>query len=129
MIRRDENEVNSWVTYLQVAPACRWCFLLFLVVPIATNRGGELLRLQHDPDHPGLPAAELRGAAALRLVTWQDLSADAGSSRSSPGALTLLIGFTIAYYLAFYVRSPTWADGAVSWSAPIPFWTSKHHPQ
>src|SRR4029077_16582678 len=40
------------------------------------DRGGELLRLQHDLDHPGVPAAELRGAAALAGYL-ADLSADA----------------------------------------------------
>jgi putative spermidine/putrescine transport system permease protein len=38
-------------------------------------------------------------------------------------ALTLLIGFTIAYYLAFYVRSATWQT-VLFLVCTIPFWTS-----
>jgi len=37
--------------------------------------------------------------------------------------LTLLIGFTIAYFLAFHVRSRTWQI-ALSLLCTIPFWTS-----
>ena len=37
--------------------------------------------------------------------------------------MTLLIGFTIAYYLAFYVRSPTWQT-VLFLVCTIPFWTS-----
>lgn len=38
-------------------------------------------------------------------------------------ALTLLIGFTVAYFLAFHVRSTTW-QVALSLICTIPFWTS-----
>ncbi len=38
-------------------------------------------------------------------------------------ALTLLIGFTVAYFLAFHVRSTTWQI-ALSLVCTIPFWTS-----
>jgi len=38
-------------------------------------------------------------------------------------AITLLIGFTIAYFLAFHVRSTTWQI-ALSLLCTIPFWTS-----
>jgi putative spermidine/putrescine transport system permease protein len=44
----------------------------------------------------------------LCLVTW---------------ALTLLIGFTVAYFLAFHVRSKTWQI-VLSLLCTIPFWTS-----
>lgn len=37
--------------------------------------------------------------------------------------LTLLIGFTVAYFLAFHVRSKTWQI-ALSLICTIPFWTS-----
>jgi putative spermidine/putrescine transport system permease protein len=38
-------------------------------------------------------------------------------------AITLVIGFTIAYFLAFHVRSKTWQI-ALSLLCTIPFWTS-----
>jgi putative spermidine/putrescine transport system permease protein len=38
-------------------------------------------------------------------------------------AITLLIGFTIAYFLAFHVRSKTWQI-SLSLLCTIPFWTS-----
>ena len=38
-------------------------------------------------------------------------------------ALTLLIGFTVAYFLAFHVQSTTW-QVALSLICTIPFWTS-----
>ncbi len=38
-------------------------------------------------------------------------------------ALTLVIGFTVAYFLAFHVRSKTWQI-ALSLVCTIPFWTS-----
>ena len=38
-------------------------------------------------------------------------------------ALTLLIGFTVAYFLAFHVKSKTWQIG-LSLLCTIPFWTS-----
>lgn len=38
-------------------------------------------------------------------------------------AITLLIGFTVAYFLAFHVRSQTWQIG-LSLLCTIPFWTS-----
>jgi putative spermidine/putrescine transport system permease protein len=38
-------------------------------------------------------------------------------------ALTLLIGFTVAYFLAFHVRSKTWQI-VLSLLCTIPFWTS-----
>jgi putative spermidine/putrescine transport system permease protein len=38
-------------------------------------------------------------------------------------ALTLVIGFTVAYFLAFHIRSKTWQI-ALSLVCTIPFWTS-----
>ena len=38
-------------------------------------------------------------------------------------ALTLLIGFTVAYFLAFHVRSPLW-QMVLALVCTIPFWTS-----
>jgi putative spermidine/putrescine transport system permease protein len=40
-----------------------------------------------------------------------------------PWLLTLLIGFTVAYFLAFHVRSKTWQI-VLSFLCTIPFWTS-----
>src|SRR6186713_3378775 len=74
MIRR--NETSQFLGHLS---AGRTAVAGVPAVPRRADRhdrGGELLRLQYHPDHPGLRAAELRGAAAL-AGHLADLSADA----------------------------------------------------
>ena len=78
-----KDESYSWVTYLQVAPLSL-VFLLFLVVPIATIVVVSFFDYNTTQIIPALPAAELRGAAAL-AGHLADLSADAAVLRSSPG--------------------------------------------
>ena len=114
------KRVNSWVTYLQVAPLSL-VFLLFLVVPIATI---VVVSFFDYNTTSIIPAFLLQNYEELLLspVTWQTYL----QTLSSPlitWALTLLIGFTIAYYLAFYVRSPTWQT-VLFLVCTIPFWTS-----
>jgi putative spermidine/putrescine transport system permease protein len=58
----------------------------------------------------------------LSPVTWQTYLQTLQFSLIT-WVLTLLIGFTIAYYLAFYVRSPTWQT-VLFLVCTIPFWTS-----
>ena len=44
-------------------------------------------------------------------------------------AITLFVGFNIAHFLVFHVRSsPQIRIDAVSWLCAVPFWTSGHHP-
>ena len=114
------KRVNSWVTYLQVAPLSL-VFLLFLVVPIATI---VVVSFFDYNTTSIIPAFLLQNYEELLLspVTWQTYLQTLQFSLIT-WALTLLIGFTIAYYLAFYVRSPTWQT-VLFLVCTIPFWTS-----
>jgi len=114
------KRVNSWVTYLQVAPLSL-VFLLFLVVPIATI---VVVSFFDYNTTQIIPAFLLQNYEELLLspVTWQTYLQTLQFSLIT-WALTLLIGFTIAYYLAFYVRSPTWQT-VLFLVCTIPFWTS-----
>ena len=114
------KRVNSWVTYLQVAPLSL-VFLLFLVVPIATI---VVVSFFDYSTTQIIPAFLLQNYEELLLspVTWQTYLQTLQFALIT-WALTLLIGFTIAYYLAFYVRSPTWQT-VLFLVCTIPFWTS-----
>jgi putative spermidine/putrescine transport system permease protein len=114
------KRVNSWVTYLQVAPLSL-VFLLFLVVPIATI---VVVSFFDYNTTQIIPAFVLQNYEELLLspVTWQTYLQTLQFSLIT-WVLTLLIGFTIAYYLAFYVRSPTWQT-VLFLVCTIPFWTS-----
>jgi len=114
------KRVNSWVTYLQVAPLSL-VFLLFLVVPIATI---VVVSFFDYNTTSIIPAFLLQNYEELLLspVTWQTYLQTLQFSLIT-WVLTLLIGFTIAYYLAFYVRSPTWQT-VLFLVCTIPFWTS-----
>ena len=114
------KRVNSWVTYLQVAPLSL-VFLLFLVVPIATI---VVVSFFDYNTTQIIPAFVLQNYEELLLspVTWQTYLQTLEFSLVT-WVLTLLIGFTIAYYLAFYVRSPTWQT-VLFLVCTIPFWTS-----
>lgn len=117
---RPMKRVNSWVTYLQVAPLSL-VFLLFLVVPIVTI---VVVSFFDYNTTSIIPAFLLQNYEELLLspVTWQTYLQTLQFSLIT-WALTLLIGFTIAYYLAFYVRSPTWQT-VLFLVCTIPFWTS-----
>ncbi len=96
------------VPYLQVAAAVRWCFLLFLVVPILT-----IVMVSFWDDYNTtliIPAFILQNYEELLFspVTWRTYLADAASIAAIIWALTLVIGFTVAYFLAFHVRTATW---------------------
>ncbi|WP_428675134.1 ABC transporter permease [Reyranella sp.] len=114
------KRVNSWVTYLQVAPLSL-VFLLFLVVPIATI---VVVSFFDYSTTQIIPAFLLQNYEELLLspVTWQTYLQTLQFAVIT-WVLTLLIGFTIAYYLAFYVRSPTWQT-VLFLVCTIPFWTS-----
>ncbi len=114
------NRVNSWVTYLQVAPLSL-VFLLFLVVPIVTI---VVVSFFDYSTTQIIPAFLLQNYEELLLspVTWQTYLQTLQFAVIT-WVLTLLIGFVIAYYLAFYVRSPTWQT-VLFLVCTIPFWTS-----
>jgi len=111
---------NTWVAYLQVAPLSL-VFLLFLVVPIGTILVVSFFDYNTTQI---IPAFLLQNYEELLLspVTWQTYLQTLEFTLIT-WALTLAIGFTIAYYLAFYVRSPTWQT-VLFLVCTIPFWTS-----
>jgi len=114
------RRVTAWVTYLQVAPLSL-VFLLFLVVPIATI---VVVSFFDYNTTQIIPAFLLQNYEELlgSPVTWQTYLQTLEFTVVT-WVLTLLIGFTIAYYLAFYVRSPTWQT-VLFLVCTIPFWTS-----
>ncbi|TMJ24458.1 MAG: ABC transporter permease [Alphaproteobacteria bacterium] len=114
------RRANAWVAYLQVAPLSL-VLLLFLVVPIATI---VVVSFFDYTTTSIIPAFLLQNYEELLLspVTWQTYLQTLEFTVIT-WALTLLIGFTIAYYLAFYVRSATWQT-VLFLVCTIPFWTS-----
>jgi putative spermidine/putrescine transport system permease protein len=114
------NRIHSWVTYLQVAPLAL-VFLLFLVVPIGTI---VVVSFFDYSTTQIIPAFILQNYEELLFssVTWQTYLQTLEFTVVN-WALTLTIGFTIAYFLAFHVRSATWQT-VLFLVCTIPFWTS-----
>lgn len=114
------KRLDAWVTYLQVAPLAL-VFLLFLVVPIATI---VVVSFFDYNTTSIIPAFLIQNYEELLLspVTWQTYLQTLQFAVIT-WALTLVIGFTVAYYLAFYVRSATWQT-VLFLVCTIPFWTS-----
>ena len=114
------KRVTSWVTYLQVTPLAL-VFLLFLVVPIATIvvvSFWDYNTTQIIPDFLLQNYEELLTSP----VTWQTYLQTIEFAAIT-WVLTLLIGFTVAYFLAFHVQSTTWQT-VLFLVCTIPFWTS-----
>src|SRR5260370_34453187 len=114
------KRVSAWITYLQVAPLAL-VFLLFLVVPILTIVVVSFFdynTTQIIPDFLVQNYEEL----LLSPVTWRTY-AQTIEFAVITWLLTLLIGFTVAYFLAFHVRSETWQT-VIFLVCTIPFWTS-----
>lgn len=110
----------SWVPYLQVAPLSL-VFLAFLVVPILTIVvvsffDYDTTRLL--PDFVLTNYEELLTSA----VTWRTYGQTLAFAATT-WVITLLIGFTVAYFLAFHIRSTTWQT-VLFLVCTIPFWTS-----
>ena len=114
------NRFKVWITYLQVAPLAL-VFLLFLVVPIATI---VVVSFFDYNTTQIIPAFLLQNYEELLLspVTWQTYLQTVQFAVIT-WALTLVIGFTVAYFVAFYVRSPT-MQTVLFLICTIPFWTS-----
>jgi putative spermidine/putrescine transport system permease protein len=114
------KRATAWVPYLQVTPLSL-VFLLFLVVPIATI---VVVSFFDYNTTEIIPAFLLQNYEELLFspVTWQTYLQTLEFTVIT-WALTLVIGFTIAYYLAFYVRSATWQT-VLFLVCTIPFWTS-----
>jgi putative spermidine/putrescine transport system permease protein len=114
------KRVSAWVTYLQVAPLSL-VFLLFLVVPIATI---VVVSFFDYNTTQIIPAFLIQNYEELLLspVTWQTYLQTVEFAAVT-WALTLAIGFTVAYFLAFHVRTATW-QMVLFLVCTIPFWTS-----
>src|SRR5258707_710799 len=119
---------KSLVAWLQAAPMML-VFVLFFLLPLVFV---TIVSAWDYNEYEMIPAFSLRGYSdtfegcisglpdlctilktylktlKLCLMTW---------------SLTLLIGFTVAYFLAFHVRSKTWQI-VLSLLCTIPFWTS-----
>src|SRR6202521_851100 len=119
---------KSFVAWLQAAPMML-IFALFFLLPLAFV---TIVSAWDYNEYEMIPAFSLRGytdtfegciahlsnlctilktylkTLKLCLLTW---------------SLTLLIGFTVAYFLAFHVRSKTWQI-VLTLLCTIPFWTS-----
>jgi putative spermidine/putrescine transport system permease protein len=110
----------SWVPYLQVTPLSL-VFVVFLVVPILTIVvvsffDYDTTRLL--PDFVLTNYEELLTSS----VTWRTY-AQTLEFAVITWVFTLLIGFTVAYFLAFHIRSTT-LQTVLFLVCTIPFWTS-----
>ena len=114
------KRVSAWVTYLQVVPLAL-VFLLFLVVPIATI---VVVSFWDYNTTQIIPAFLLQNYEELLLspVTWATYRQTIQFAAIT-WALTLAIGFTVAYFLAFHVQSAPWQT-VLFLVCTIPFWTS-----
>ena len=114
------KRIDAWVTYLQVAPLAL-VFLLFLVVPILTI---VVVSFFDYNTTSIIPAFLIQNYEELLLspVTWQTYLQTLEFTVIT-WTLTLVIGFTIAYFLAFHVHSATWQT-VLFLVCTIPFWTS-----
>src|SRR4030081_1424478 len=114
------KRVSAWRACLQVAPLAL-VFLLFLVVPILTI---VVVSFFDYNTTQIIPAFLLQNYEELLLspVTWRTYLQTIEFAIIT-WVLTLLIGFTVAYFLAFHVRSATWQT-VLFLVCTIPFWTS-----
>ncbi len=106
--------------YLQVAPLTV-VFLMFLAVPILTIvmvSFWDYDTVRIIPDFVLTNYQEL----LFSPVTWATYGQTVLFSAIT-WAITLLIGFPVAYFLAFHVRSATWQT-VLFLVCTIPFWTS-----
>ena len=111
---------SKWTTYLQVTPLAL-VFLFFLVIPIATI---VVVSFFDYNTTEIIPAFLIQNYDELLTspVTWQTYLQTVEFAAIT-WVLTLLIGFTLAYFLAFHVRSTTWQT-VLFLVCTIPFWTS-----
>jgi putative spermidine/putrescine transport system permease protein len=114
------RRIEAWVTYLQVAPLAL-VFLLFLVVPIATI---VVVSFFDYNTTQIIPAFLWQNYDELLTspITWKTYL-NTLEYAAMTWALTLAIGFTVAYFLAFHVPSTTWQT-VLFLVCTIPFWTS-----
>ncbi|GJD96465.1 ABC transporter permease [Methylobacterium iners] len=115
------------LAYLQAAPMAL-VFLVFFVVPLALTL---MVSFWEYNEYEIIPAFTLQNYADIfeGCLSGSDLCTTARTYLSTlkfcflTWAFTLLIGFTVAYFLTFHVRSPT-TQMVLFLVCTIPFWTS-----
>ena len=114
------TRTRNWTTYFQVTPLAL-VFLFFLVIPIVTI---VVVSFFDYTTTSIIPTFILQNYEELLLspVTWQTYLQTVQFALIT-WVLTFLIGFTLAYFLAFHVRSSTWQQ-VLFLVCTIPFWTS-----
>src|SRR6185436_16606590 len=119
---------KSFVAWLQAAPMML-VFALFFILPLIFV---TIVSVWDYNEYEMIPAFSLRGysdtfegciADLPNLCTIQKTYLKTLKLCLLTWLLTLLIGFTVAYFLAFHVRSKTWQI-VLSLLCTIPFWTS-----
>jgi putative spermidine/putrescine transport system permease protein len=117
---RRAGRVGAWVPYLQVTPLTA-LFLLFLAVPIATI---VIVSFWDYDTVRVIPDMLLTNYRELleSPVTWRTYG-NTLRYAAIVWTLTLVIGFMVAYFLAFHVQSVT-LQMALFLLCTIPFWTS-----
>ena len=108
------------VTYLQVAPLVGVfaAFLVFPIVLIAVVSFWDYTEYAIVPDFIWRNYAEVLGSAVTYRTYLGTLKFAALT-----WAFTLVLGFTVAYFLAFHVRTLKW-QMTLFLVCTIPFWTS-----
>ncbi|TXL74803.1 ABC transporter permease [Vineibacter terrae] len=112
--------VAAWAPYLQVTPLTA-LFLLFLAVPIVTIVVVSFWDYDTVRVIPDMLLTNYRELLESP-VTWRTYG-NTLRYATMVWALTLAIGFAVAYFLAFHVQSVTW-QMALFLLCTIPFWTS-----
>lgn len=107
--------------YLLVAPLAL-VFLIFFVVPIGLVFVVSFF--EYEAYDMLIPAFTFQNYIDVfsQKVTW-DTYLETFRFCVIVWAITFLLGFTLAYFLAFYVRTPTWQI-TLFLICTIPFWTS-----
>lgn len=112
--------MRRWVPYLQVAPLALLLFC-FVVVPVAAILVVSFWSYDEFDIYPDFTldnyawifTSSVTYAIYLQTVTYALVT----------WAITLVLGFTISYYLVFHVRNVLWQIGLFL-LCTVPFWTS-----
>lgn len=112
---------SGWVPYLLALPMAL-VFLLFFVVPMLLVVVVSFF--EYETYEVLIPAFTLQNYIDVfgEAVTWQTYL-NTVKYCVIVWAITFTLGFTIAYFLAFYVRTLTW-QMALFLITTVPFWTS-----
>ncbi|MFD1910793.1 ABC transporter permease [Halodurantibacterium flavum] len=109
--------LRSWLLALPVTAVLAFFLLLPIVMIVIVSFWGAT-------EYSIYPAFEFENYRYLfgSAVTWR-VFLQTFIFAGTTWALTLVIGFTVAYFLAFHIRSQTWQI-ALFLLCTIPFWTS-----